>query len=284
MRFASFQQDGEPRLGVAGGDPLHPLPPGVTPLVGRTALVTGAGNGLGRAIALALAGAGARVVLVGRARGKLDETVTLLPAGAAGSRVATADVTDPGAVTALAAELTGESVSILVNNAGVGGPVAALVDVAPDEWDAVFAANVRSIYLMCRAFLPPMIERGAGDVINLASVTGKRPLVRRTPYAASKMAVLGLTRTLAFEVGPLGVNVNALSPGPVRGPRMERNFRLEAQASGGTVAEAERAFVSRAAQGRLVEEHEVGAAVVAMLGMPGLCGADIDLSAGMVAP
>ncbi|HKT03273.1 MAG TPA: SDR family oxidoreductase [Rugosimonospora sp.] len=250
----------------------------------RTALVTGAGNGLGRAIAVALSGAGVRVVLVGRVREKLAETAGLLPGGASAARIATADVSDPGAVAALGAELSDESVSILVNNAGVGGPVAPLVDIPPDEWDAVFAANVRSIYLMCREFLPPMVARGSGDVINVASVTGKRPLVRRTPYAASKMAVLGLTRTLAFEVGPLGVNVNALSPGPVRGPRMARNFALEARATGTTEAEAERAFVGRAALGRLVEEHEVGAAVLAMLAMPGLCGADIDLSAGMVAP
>ena len=128
-----------------------------------------------------------------------------------------------------------------------------------------------------------MVARGRGDVINLASVSGKRPLVRRTPYCASKMAVIGLTSTLAFEVGPSGVNVNSLSPGPVDGPRMDRNFRLEAERSGRTYDEAVDTFVSRAALGRMVTETEVGPAVLAMLAMPGLCGADIDLSAGMVA-
>jgi NAD(P)-dependent dehydrogenase (short-subunit alcohol dehydrogenase family) len=97
------------------------------------------------------------------------------------------------------------------------------------------------------------------------------------------MALIGLTTTLAAEVGPLGVTVNSLSPGPVRGPRMERNFRLEAERTGTTAEQAERVFVSRSALGRMVEEHEVAAALVAMLGMPGLCAADIDLSAGMVA-
>ena len=126
-------------------------------------------------------------------------------------------------------------------------------------------------------------QRGAGDVINVASVSGKRPLAHRTPYCASKMAVIGLTSTLAFEVGPLGVSVNTLSPGPVSGPRMERNFRLEAERSGSSVDAAEQAFVSRAALGRMVTEDEVAQAVVAMLGMPGLCGADVDLSAGMIA-
>jgi len=265
-------------------------------LSGRTALVTGAGNGLGRAIAIALAGAGARVILAGRTRATLDETADLLPPpppppavpGSPGSPgrpvVAPADVASPASVDALRDSLSGLEVDLLVNNAGIGGPVKPLVEIEPAEWDEVFGANVRSIYLMCRAFLPAMYRRGSGDVINIASVTGKRPLTRRTPYAASKTAVLGLTRTLAFEAGPLGVRVNSLSPGPCRGERMTRNFTAEAAASGSSYAQAEEAFVSRAALRRLVEEDEVAAAVLAMLRMPGLCGADIDLSAGMIAP
>ena len=254
-------------------------------LAGRSALVTGAGNGLGRAIALGLARAGARVVLVGRTESKLVETAALLPEPKA-ARIAVCDVSSPAAVDTLRAALDAddEAISILINNAGIGGPVKALTDIEPEEWDEVFAANVRSIYLMCRAFVPAMSARGSGDVINLASVSGKRPLTRRTPYTASKMAVLGLTRTLAFEVGPSGVAVNSLSPGPCRGPRMERNFTLEAAATGASYEEAETAFVGRAALRRLVEEDEVAAAVLAMLRMPGLCGADIDLSAGMIAP
>lgn len=252
-------------------------------VAGRTALVTGAGSGLGRAITLALCARGARVVAVGRGRERL-EAVAAEAGGTSGSvRVAPADVADPGSVAALAEALADEQVEVLVNNAGVPGPVAPLVDIEPDEWDAVFAVNVRGTYLMCRAFLPGMVERGAGDVINLASVSGKRPLTRRTPYTASKMAVIGLTTTLAYEVGPAGVSVNSLSPGPVDGPRMTRNFTLEAERTGVTYAEAEEAYVSRAALHRMLTEDEVAAAVIAMLHMPGLCAADIDLSAGMVA-
>lgn len=250
---------------------------------GRTALVTGAGNGLGRAITLALAAEGVRVVLVGRDRGKLDAVAAeVTAAGGPAPRVARCDTADPAAVDALAVELADEDVSILVNNAGIGGPVADLVDVEPADWDEVFAVNVRGVYLMCRAFLPAMTAAGRGDVINVASVTGKRPLAHRTPYAASKMAVLGLTVTLAWEVGPAGVSVNSLSPGPVRGPRMKRNFVATAAKEGITAAQAEHDYASRGALNRLVEEREVGDAVVAMLMMPGLCGADIDLSAGMI--
>jgi NAD(P)-dependent dehydrogenase (short-subunit alcohol dehydrogenase family) len=255
-------------------------PGGLDNIAARTALVTGAGNGLGRAISIALAARGARVVLTGRHRDKLEAV-----AGEIGSaaRPEVCDTASEQSVAELARILSDEQVSILVNNAGVAGPVAPLTDIAVAEWDDVFAVNVRGVFLMCRAFLPPMIARAEGHIINVASVSGKRPLARRTPYTASKMAVIGLTTTLAHEVGPHGVIVNSLSPGPVAGPRMARNFSLEAQRTGTSVAAAEQAFVSRSALQRMVTEEEVGQAVVAMLSMPGLCGADIDLSAGMVA-
>ena len=252
----------------------------MTDLTGRTAVITGGGSGLGSAIARALHAAGADVVLVGRDEHELAAVAAELGPRARGL---SCDVSEAASVDALREALGGTEVSILVNNAGIPGPVAALTDIAVDDWDDVFDVNVRGTFLLCRALLPGMIARGDGDVINVASVSGKRPLAHRTPYCASKMAVIGLTSTLAFEVGPAGVRVNSLSPGPVAGPRMERNFRLEAERSGSSVDEAEQAFVSRAALGRMVTETEVGQAVVAMLAMPGMCGADVDLSAGMVA-
>ncbi len=249
-------------------------------VAGRTALVTGAGNGLGRAIAVALAGAGVRVVLTGRHWETLDAVAAEIGTDVV---VATVDTSVESSVAALAEFLSGEAVSILVNNAGIAGPVSALTDVSVEDWDQVFAVNVRGVFLMCRAFLPPMVARGSGDIINIASVSGKRPLVRRTPYTASKMAVIGLTATLAHEVGPLGIAVNSLSPGPVSGPRMERNFAREAELTGTSVEAAEAEFVGRSALKRMVTETEVAAAVLAMLAMPGLTAADMDLSAGMVA-
>lgn len=249
-------------------------------MAGRTALVAGAGNGLGRAIAMALAGAGARVVLAGRHRSTLEAVAEEIATDAV---VATVDTSDESSVAALAESLADETISILVNNAGIAGPVAPLTDIAVEDWDEVFAVNVRGVFLMCRAFLPPMVRRGGGDIINIASVSGKRPLVRRTPYTASKMAVIGLTTTLAHEVGHLGIAVNSLSPGPISGPRMQRNFAREAELTGTSVEAAEAEFVGRSALKRMVTETEVAAAVVGMLAMPGLTAADVDLSGGMVA-
>lgn len=252
----------------------------MTDLTGRSAVITGGGSGLGAAIARSLHAAGAEVILVGRDERKLAAVAAELGSRARGL---SCDVSDAASVEALREALDGTEVSILVNNAGIPGPVAALTDIDVDDWDEVFDVNVRGTFLLCKALLPGMIARGDGDVINVASVSGKRPLAHRTPYCASKMAVIGLSSTLAFEVGPAGVRVNSLSPGPVAGPRMERNFRLEAERSRSSIDDAEQAFVSRAALGRMVTEAEVGQAVVAMLGMPGMCGADVDLSAGMVA-
>ena len=252
------------------------------PLAGRTALVTGAGNGLGRAISLEFAARGARVILVGRTASTLTGVLTEIEALGHLGRTLLCDTADPAAVQSLRGSIEHEQVSILVNNAGIAGPTVDLVDLEPEDWDEVFDVNVKGVYLMCKAVLPGMISRGTGDIINIASVTGKRPLAQRTPYAASKMAVIGLTTTLAWEVGPLGIAVNTLSPGPVDGPRMQRNYQLSAERNATTPEAAEAAFTSRAALGRMVTEQEVARAAVAMLAMPGLCGADIDLSAGMI--
>ncbi|GAB34386.1 SDR family NAD(P)-dependent oxidoreductase [Gordonia otitidis] len=249
-------------------------------LRGRTALVSGGGSGLGAAITRELVDNGVRVVVVGRTRETLDALVAEYPQQV---HAAVCDVSDPESVAELRRDLAAEDVSILINNAGIAGPVADLVDVDPSAWDEVFAVNVRGTYLMCRQFLPAMVRRKAGDVVNIASVSGKRPLPGRTPYCASKMAVLGLTATLSTEVGPSGVSVNSLSPGPIDSARMHRNFTLEAERTGSTYAEAEAIFVSRSALKRMVTEQEVAGAVVAILSMSGMCGADVDLSAGMVA-
>jgi NAD(P)-dependent dehydrogenase (short-subunit alcohol dehydrogenase family) len=255
------------------------------PLTGRVALVTGGGHGLGRAIALKIGGVGAAVAVCGRSPGPLNDTLDDLQRQGTDAIAVQCDVSDAADVEQMRQRLSEwkEPVDILVNNAGIVGPTANLADIDPEEWDAVMATNVRGVYLCCRAFLPAMIERRDGDIVNIASVSGKRPLPQRTPYCASKMAVIGLTTALAMEVGTLGVRVNTVSPGPLRSDRMVGVFKRDAAINGISIEEAERRFVSRGAVGRLLEEDEIADGVLAVLSVRGLTGADLDISGGMVA-
>lgn len=136
---------------------------------------------------------------------------------------------------------------------------------------------------MCRSFSPTMCQRKNGFILNIASVTGKRPLENRTPYAASKMAVIGLTSTLSFELGTHGVMVNSLSPGPIVSERMDRNFSREAEVSNRSVEDVTKEFVSRSALRRMVTLEETAQAAASMLTIPGLTGTDLDFSGGMIA-
>jgi NAD(P)-dependent dehydrogenase (short-subunit alcohol dehydrogenase family) len=250
---------------------LNALPPDTRRLDGRVALVTGGGRGLGRAIALRLARAGADVAIAGRSPEPLESTAAELRQLGVGAYAARCDVTDPAAVERLRDEVRqrlGEC-SILVANAGMAGPTADLTEIEPDKWDAVMAANVKSA--------------GAGDVLLIGSVAAKRPLARRTPYCASKAALSGLTRSLALEVGPLGVRVNCLSPGPVDGERMDGVFEREAAATGSSLEEARRAYVSKAASRRLVEPEEVAESALAIICSTAMLGVEVDLSGGMFA-
>lgn len=261
---------------------IFPNPGGGADLYPGTALVTGGGSGLGLEIARVLIRDGFKVIITGRNEAKLQAAAAELGVNA---QAFVCDVADEESVSSLVGWLKERDirVSVLINNAGIGGPGVPMTQVSAQEWDEVFEINVRGTFLMCRAFLPDMVEAKNGAVINIASVTGKRPLINRTPYAASKMAVIGLTQTLAFEVSPHGVMVNTLSPGPIESERMSINFAREAALSGTTPEEVEKNFVSRAALGRMVTLEEVAQAVSVMLSMPNLTGSDIDFSGGMIA-
>ena len=187
-------------------------------LRGRTALVTGGGNGLGAAIAGALHAEGASVVVAGRREGPLQQVCAEL-----GERASwqVCDVADPASVSALAESLAGVEVDVLVNNAGVAGPVAPLTEISVEEWDEVFDVNVRGVFLVCRAFLPAMMARGRGDVVNIASVSGIKGNMGRTAYGASKGAVITMTKVMAVELAESGIRVNAVAPGPVDTPMVQ---------------------------------------------------------------
>lgn len=255
-------------------------------LEGQVAVVTGAGTGIGRAITLRLAGEGADVVLTGRSTGPMEEVAEQARAAGRRALVVTMDLRDPASVEAAAraAEAEFGPVDVLVNNSGVGGPSAPLVDMPLDQWEDTLRVNVTGTMLVCRAFLPGMIARGSGAVVVVGSVTGKRPLVHRTPYAASKMALVGLVRTLAWELGPSGVRVNLVSPGGVEGPRIDWVLEQQAAARGITTEQARAEFAGGAALQRLVAADDVahGVAFLASPRAAGITGEDLNVSAGLV--
>jgi 3-oxoacyl-[acyl-carrier protein] reductase len=181
---------------------------------GRTAIVTGAATGIGRATARLLAERGARVVAVGLQPDELAATVKAI-ADSGGEAVAVnADVSDPDAIEAVAAaaETAFGGTDILVNNAAIY-PIGPWHEMDAEQWDAVFATNIRGYFLMARAVRPQMIARGGGAVVNVSSVTFFTGNALLLAYVASKGAVIGFTRALAREAGPDGIRANAVAPG-----------------------------------------------------------------------
>ncbi len=180
-------------------------------LAGKTAIVTGGASGIGAGIARRFVAEGARVAIADR-----DFDAAQAQARALGPNaiaVAT-DVADRDSVAALAATVAAElgPLDVLVNNAGIGHPPQLLEDLAEEDFDRILAVNVRSIYLTARAFVPGMKARGRGVILNIGSTAGVSPRPRLTWYNASKGWVITATRSMAVELAPSGIRVNAINP------------------------------------------------------------------------
>ena len=183
-------------------------------LAGKSAIVTGAGTGIGRATAQLLAQRGARVVAAGLQPERLRETVDAITSAGGEAIAVDADLSDPSAIeqVAAAAQEAFGGTDVLVNNAAVY-PIGPWHEMDAAQWDAVFATNIRGYFLMARAVRPQMIARGGGAVVNVASVTFFTGNALLLAYVASKGAVVGFTRALAREAGPEGIRANAVAPG-----------------------------------------------------------------------
>jgi meso-butanediol dehydrogenase/(S,S)-butanediol dehydrogenase/diacetyl reductase len=239
-------------------------------LTGRVALVTGGARGIGRGIVEALARHGAEVVIADLDLG--------------GTRGVELDVTDEAAVRRVAADVIADlgGIDILVNNAGVSKSLP-FVDIDEAEWDRVFDVNVKGVFLACRAVVPHMIERGAGRIVNVASMVGKEAIPLFVHYSASKFAVMGLTQGLAKELAEHDINVNAVCPGVVRTPLWEPLLDQLSATKGITRDEAFQEFIAGIPLARPQTPEDIGE-VVAFLASDkarNMTGQGINVTGGM---
>jgi 2-keto-3-deoxy-L-fuconate dehydrogenase len=223
-------------------------------LQNKTALVTGAGSGIGEAIALAFARAGAHVWVVDRDELSGRRTVEAIQNLGARADFAALDVADGAAALDLAARLP--VLDILVNNAGIGH-VGNLLNTAAADLDRLHAVNVRGPFNLCKAFVPAMLTRGRGSVINLASIGGVIAVRDRLAYTVTKHAVVGLTRALALDHSHTGVRFNAICPG-----RVETPFVKSRLAEYPDPEKMYREMASTQLNGRMARPDEVAAAAL----------------------
>lgn len=259
-------------------------------LANKVALVTGASRGIGRVIALTLAQAGAQLVLAGRDQAALEESarmISQLPKG--DSRpplVCHVDLLDPASIESCvdqSVDLLGQ-IDILVNNSGITGASKPLSELTEGEWDETIDTNLKGPFLLTRSVLHSMMERKSGSIIFIGSVTGKRPFKNRSDYAASKLGLVGMMRTLALEVGTHGIRVNLVSPGFVQGPRIDGVVDVVAKAEGISPEEERAKMRAMVPLGDFVSPENVAEGVLFLASerSAGITGEDLNISGGLV--
>lgn len=215
---------------------------------GKRALVTAAGQGIGRAVAQAFAREGAKVIATSLTAPKLETLRDEYPGAV---EIESLDVTDKDAITRLAARI-GEPLDVLANCAGYVTD-GTILDCDENTWERTFDMNVTSMFHLCKAFLPGMLRAKRGSIINVASVAGSiKGVPRRFAYAASKAAVIGLTKAIAMDFVSTGVRCNAIAPGTTDSPSLR-----ERMAASGNYEETRKTFVARQPMGRLGRPEEI---------------------------
>ncbi len=217
-------------------------------LQGLRALVTGGGSGIGAAIAATLVSRGALVMVV--------------DADPATSPDFVADVSDTAAVDRLFVEIGTQlgGLDVLVNNVGIAGPTAPVEEMDPDAFDHCVRVNLGSMFRCTRSAVP-LLRELPGSIVNISSTAGIFGFPLRSPYAAAKWGVVGLTKTWAMELGPEGIRVNAICPGSVGGSRMDGVIEREAQVRGVTASEVRSAYASQVSMGSFVDANDIAQAV-----------------------
>jgi len=222
---------------------------------GTRVLVTAGGAGIGRTIAAAFAARGARVVLCDVSVEALDESRQFVK----GATALHADVADPAAVAALFSTVERElgGLDVLVNNAGIAGPTTRVEDVTPEALSRTLAVNVEGQFHCARHAVPLLRAAGGGSILNLSSVAGRLGFPMRSPYAASKWAVVGFTKSLAIELGETGIRVNAILPGHVETERFRRVVRSKAEAIGQSYDDVRARFLAPVSLKRTVRPEDI---------------------------
>ena len=221
----------------------------------RRVLVTAGASGIGRHIVEAFLANGDVVYTCDIDAAALKATAADLP-GLTTSLCDIGDRTQIEAMVADAAEQLG-GIDVLVNNAGIAGPTAAVQDVEPDDWDRVLQVDLTGTFLVTKHAIPHLIRSGQGAIIIMSSSAGRFGYPNRSPYAAAKWGLIGLMKTLAMELGPHNIRANAILPGSVAGDRIERVFEGRARVSGKSVdEEREIAMVNRSIK-RLIDPKDI---------------------------
>ncbi|HEX3629250.1 MAG TPA: SDR family oxidoreductase [Candidatus Dormibacteraeota bacterium] len=254
-------------------------------LNGRVALVTGGGKGIGRAVALSLAAMGADVAISGRSKPELDDTAQTIRAGGRRAEAIVCDVSERGQVDAMFARLK-ESLGdplILVNNAGIAAS-ARLTQTTDEMWELMMRVNATAAFWCMKAVVPAMLEARWGRIVNIASIAARAGAAYITAYAASKHALLGLTRSVAVEVANRGVTVNAVCPGYVDTEMTDRSAAYISARTGRTEGDARKLLEGVSPQGRLMTVDEVASLATYLCSQAarGITGQGIVLDGGSV--
>lgn len=231
-------------------------------LSGRVALVTGAAAGIGKAIAEALADAGATVVLADVRTDRVEASAAGIQAAGGSAEWVTCDVSDAGEIESMVDGVVARHgrLDVLVSNAGIPGTSHPAHETGVEDFDRVIAVNLRGVFLCAKHALPHLIAGGAGAIVNIASTFGMVGASASPAYAASKGGVIALTRQLAVDYGPLGVRVNAVSPGYVDNDMADRRSRMSAEDAAANLS-AREAAAALQPLGRQGSTAEIAAAV-----------------------
>lgn len=235
--------------------------------MGKRVVVTAGASGIGFAIASAFRGRGANVHVCDADA----DALALLARSDAGIIGHHADVSVEvdvdGFMGAALSALGG--LDVLVNNAGIAGPTALIENVSFADWKRTLAVNLDGMFLATRRAVPALAKAGGGAIINLSSVAGRLGVPLRSPYSTSKFGVIGLTETLAMELGPQGISVNAILPGAIEGSRFDRVMSARAAEIGGTSQDARTAFLRKTSMRTTVTPEEIAEMAVYLACGPG---------------